>query len=346
MPTPKKTPVRRSRTTRTKTELAHDFDSLQTSLEDGEDLTPEARVAAAARASEVRSTVKGLSVDNIAAAGAKFTVDVGRTITALTEQCVEKANELKALEEAVALESAELEKLYNLEVAAASVKALIEEHETKKKAFEESIANIRKAWQEEDAAHTKAVAARNAETEMARRREQDEYAYRTRVERRQAEDAFQQEMQTRQRAFDDKLALAEKDLAQRVDAIAKQESDILQMRTRIENIESEIKAKVDRDVAIATSSLKKDLTNTFALEKKDLEARLQLEMAKSEALNQANAKLATQVELLTKQVEAAKAQVTEVTIKALESASGQVALATAKDIVKDAPNGNGRGGKA
>lgn len=347
MPTPKKTTRSTARSKRTKEDLENEIEELKSRFEGSEDLTPEAETASRARAAQVRETVSHLTVDTIAQNAAKFTVDVSRTIANLTEQATAKADELAALKEAVALEEKELENLYGLEVGAASIKALIQEHEDKKKQFEAEIQAIRKSWEEEDTAHRKAIAQRNADNEQARKREQEEYNYRVKVERAQANDEFEQTKLKRQREFDDKLQAAEKDLNERIAVIAKQEADIEAMRTRIAGLDAEFEERSKKDVGAAVGAATAAVKNQFALERKDLEAQLALERQKNAALEQASVKMAEQVAVLTKQLEAAKQQVTDITVKALESSSGQQALQKMTEFVKDTsgPNG-GRGGKA
>lgn len=345
MPTKRPATKRPSRATRTKADLENELETLKAAQEDGDTFTPEAESLVREHAAKTREAVKGLSVDSIVAAGAQFGLQAQRTVASLTEEIANKANELKTLQDAIDIETRELQRLYDLDVAAASVKALIQEHEEKKATLEKEIAQVRGAWIEESRNHDKFIQQRNQEIDQTRRREQDEYAYKTRQDRQRQEDEFQQKQIKEERALAERISLSEREIADKRAQFAKEADEIAAMKERLNGIDTEIKAKVDRDVAIATNSLKKDLTNTFNLEKKDLELQIRILGEQKTGADAAAARLAQQVETLTKQLDAARDQVRAISEKALESAAGQVALNAVRETVKDIPNG-GRSGKA
>ena len=332
MPLPKS---RAARSKRTKDELINELETLEEKLQGTEAPDPTAQAVAKENASKVRETVKALSVDTIVASGAKFGLDVQRTVANLTEQAVQKAEELKTLQEAIDIETAELERLYELDVVSASTAALIEEHKAKKSALEKEIAAARQAWEEEKTAHQKMIAQRNADLEAARRRDQQEYDYRTRQERERAQEEFKYNQSLQERALSDRIAAADKELELRKAEVAKQEAELATFKARIEGLDAEIKAKVDKEVAIATSSVKKELTNQFTMEKKDLEMQLRLEQQKVSNLEASNEKLTAEIAKLHVQLEAARSEVREIAKSAVEGASGNLALQKVMEVRQD-----------
>jgi chromosome segregation ATPase len=322
------------------------FEELKDQTAGAEALDPQAAKLAAEHAASTRAGVKGLSVDTIVAKGATLGLEIGRTLSGLTEQCVAKAQELKTLQDAVALEMAELERLYDLDVASASIQVLIQDHENQKAELEKDINQLRADWLIEQTTHNKQVAERNAELQAARRKEQSEYEYTKTQERARAEDQFAEKVRLQERDHADRKTQFEKDLAERKAQIAKEEAEIAALKARIAGIDEEIKAAVAKEVAIATNSVKRELEFKHTLEKKDHEQALNLEKQKNVSLTEANTKLAEQLLSVTKQLDAAREQVQNIAVKSLESASGAQALAKVTEIVRENGSGPTRGGKS
>ncbi len=342
--TARKSPAaRKSRSTRTKDDLEEEIQELKAQLGGQEALDPQAEVLAKEHITKTREAVKGLSVDDIITKGAQFGLQAQRTVAELTNQISAEALRLRTLQDAINVETAEIERLYDIEVASASIKALIQEHEDKKSALELEMLQARNAWNEEAQVHAKAVAQRNQEITQQRQREQDDYAYKLRMERQKANDEFAQQMLLQSRQQADKALAFDRDINERLSVIQAQEKDLIVFKERVAGFDEEIAKKTAQAVAIATSSLKKDLTNDFALQRKDLEIHTKVLEQQKLATDEANAKLAQQVVMLTTQLESARAQVQAISEAALQSASGQVALSAVRETVKE--NGQAGGGR-
>lgn len=344
--TAKKTPSR-SRSTRTRADVEESFNQIRESRDNAEQLDPQAAQLAQEHAAKTRKDVALLDVNSIVQKSAALGLELNRSLSAITEQCVAKVNELATLTDAVNLETKELERLYSLDVASAAIQLLIADHDEKKTALEKEISEARAAWNEEYRLHQKTNAQRDSDLQMSRQREESEYNYNKKMERAKADDVFTQKSLQQEREFALKTASFERDLSERKAAIAKEEADIIELRARVAGFEEEIKKSVNSAVAVATSSLKKDLLHEFAIKENGLQTQIQLASQKNEALTVANTELAKQVLALQAQVEAAKTQAQDIAIKALESASGQQALAQVTSIVRDSGGGTtGRNNKS
>lgn len=320
------------RSKRTKAELIEELETLQSNLAGQAPQDPTATAIARSNAAATREAVKSLSVDTIVQNGAQFGLQVQRTVSELTQQAVQKAEELKTLNEAIEIESKELERLYQLDVAVASVQALISEHEEKKVLLEKEIETARGAWSEESVAHTKAVRQRDAEIAANRQREQAEYDYRTKQERDRSTEEFTYKLRIQERDQAERIATAQKGINERMQEVTAKEQEIAEGNARIAGLDAEISDAVKKAVAIATSSLKKDLEGGFALEKKDLETRIQLTHQSNIALNQQLDIARAEKESLQKQLEAARSEVRDIARSAVEGASGTLALQKVMEV--------------
>lgn len=287
--------------------------------------------------------MSGLSIDNIVSQGAAFGLSAQRAVATVTEQLAQKAEELKTLETAIEVFTGDLRELYDIEVASASLKALVEDYTRQKAELETQQLQARKSRMDELAEHNKMVAQRNKDLEAARAKEQAEYDYKTAQQRQKTLDDFTYMLAKTQRDETDRVALVNKNLATREAVVHKMETDLAEAKARYEGIDVEIKKASEAAVAIATNSVKKDLEGKFALEKKDLESGRVVQNERNVALQMANDRLSAENAKLQTQVEAAKNQVTEITIKALEAQSGQQALGAVRDMAKDlAPAAKGK----
>lgn len=333
---------RKPRPSRTRADVADSFKELQN--RDTETLDPQAASLATEHAKKVRAAVSILSVDDIAQKNTALSLEVNRTFADLTEKCIGKATELKTLEEAVKLESTELERLYGVDIASASIQILIQEHTEKKEALEKEIALVRAQWAEERTNHTKENQLRDVELRDSRRREEESYSYSLKVSRAKAADEFEQTKLLKERELAEKIDVAVKDIVARREALVADEKAAEVLKVRVAGIDEEIKKAVGSAVGVATNSLKRELEHGFALEKKDLESKLAIEARNNAALSDANGKLAEQILSMQKQLDASREQMQAVSLKAFESVSGQLALSKVQETLKD--NGAAKSNKS
>lgn len=338
------TRTRKPRATRTRAEVAAEFEQLSEELEGAEPLAPQASVLATEHAAKTRSAVTGLSRDVLTQKTAVLGLEVARTLAQVTEQSIAKFNELETLESAVALEKAELEKLYKLDVAAASIQELIREHEETKERHQKEVAATQLRWHEEQVTHAKLAADRAKELEVSRKREADEFEYKKKMDRQADQDQWARTVAMREQAMSEKAAVFLKEIEERQAAIEKEEAEIAQLKARVAGIEEEISKASAKAVAVATNSLKKDMEHAHALTVAGLENRLVLAQQTIASNVAANDKLTQQVEQLSKALDNAKQQVQDIAVKALESASGQTALAQVQSTLRE--NGAARGPKS
>lgn len=327
------------RSKRTKAELIDELETLQETLAGQPPQDPTATALARSNAAATREAVKGLSVDTIVQNGAKFGLEVQRTVSELTQQAVQKAEELKTLQAAIEIESKELERLYQLDVAVASVQALIAEHAEKKAELEKEMETARLAWSEEYNAHVKMVKQRDAEVAANRSRDQAEYEYRTKQERDRAKEEFDYKLRIQERDQAERIATAQKGINERLAAVAAQEEQLAAAKERLAGLDDEIKAASEKAASIAANAMKRDLTEKFALEKKDLELQIQLTKQSNVALNQQLDAARAEKEALQRQLDAARQEVRDIAKSAVEGASGTLALQKVMEVRQE--NGQG-----
>lgn len=267
------------------------------------------------RRSEVLAAVSGIKVDETIKKLTDVNLSVGRTLSDVQQQIIEKVGELEEINEAIELKNIELQTIYDKEVVLKETTDLLYAHRQLEKEHEEQRAAWTKNFQEE-----------SAEKLRERARNEEQYKFNQNVERRNIENKFADEDRIRTTQNAVKQGELERNWAQREAELKAKENDFANYKAQVEAFPTKLDAEVKKEVAIATSSVKRDLTHQFALEKKDLETQLQVANQNNVAAQRSINSLETEVERLRTALEAANQKIVDVANGAFASVSGQAAL--------------------
>jgi len=318
MATPKKTPARPSRS---RTETKAQFSDIQEAREGIEATDAKSAEATKSRAGFVRQAVHGMTVEGVIKAAADIKLAASSALDDVTEKLAGKVEELRLTEEALTLAKAEFTETHDLDIVATTIDILIEEHAEQKAELEKEILVLRAQWAEDLRNHDDGVRRRNAELQVSRQRENDEFEYKKRQERQAKEDEFSQGLIARQRSEKDRQVELEKSWTAREMSITSKEADVQKLQEQVAAFPEILKKDIDRSVAIATSSLKKDLTQEFALKEKDLNTSLTIEKAKGEQLAATNHKQEEAIVQLQARIQELQKQVVETASKAIDGSA-------------------------
>ncbi len=264
---------------------------------------------------EVLASVGGLSVGGVANQIAKTQVEIAKTLADVGTQVSAALATLETVHAAIAVKKEELKTLHEIEATALTLDDL-----------NGSIQAARELAAAEEAAAVAEAAEAAAETAKARKREEDEYAYKTGQARRKAQDDFAAEQAVARKAEADRKEKVEKDWAAREGELKARENELTALRQAVADYPGKLQAEVNKEVAIATNSLKKTLESTHALAAKDAETNLKIAQHEKAGLAQEIARLQATITGLHAQLDAAHKSAQTVAEKALDSASGRQAM--------------------
>jgi colicin import membrane protein len=186
--------------------------------------------------------------------------------------------------------------------------------------LQKEIDEARESWNKEQRDHEIAIAERDQQEEIARKRETETYNYETALARKKVEDEFLE-----------KKAKWEKELAERKDEIAKEKEELEFLRKQVDGFETE----KEKAVKEASLKLQKELTDRFATEKKlreqEVKSEQELLAFKITNLTSENERQADEIALLKKSLEQATTQLKDVAVKVIESSSSQVKSSVATE---------------
>jgi colicin import membrane protein len=209
---------------RSKVEIQQEFDIL-TQAESSEKTysNPKEEELLRSQEQDLISSVKNVSSDEIIRKFADLNIEISKTIGSLSDKLVTEINYLTKLRQVAELEKKEIERLHKIDVAQTALDYLIEEYQTQQQELEEEITTGRADWEQEQAQKEAEINEEEATLEKTRKREIEEYEYKKNLERRKAQDKYEEEVRLSDKQNKEKQEALEKSWQQREAAIKSQE---------------------------------------------------------------------------------------------------------------------------
>lgn len=203
---------------------------------------------------------------------AEIKLSTQETIDSISNQIAAELTALKEVQEAVAAEQENLKALHRIAAEANTLEALLLAQDEQRQKWTLEVEQKRK----EDAEY-------NADLAKRRKWEQEQYSYETNKRRKAEEDQWQEQMTAQRAKFQEALDMDREALETRATELKKSEDELSRLRADAAKFDERLDVEVKKNVAIATNSLKKDLTHEHALAKLALENQLSLKNSELEA---------------------------------------------------------------
>jgi hypothetical protein len=329
-----RTPSPRSR--RSKSDVQNEFEKISDeTLSLKESLDAKSESAVAYREAQIRAETSTASVEAVAQRISALGIDVSKALASVSNQLVAEVNQLTQLREAVALEQKELERLHQIDVTATAIGHLVEDYQNQRQQLESEMVSQRTAWIEEKQAAAREQKEIDEAVRKQRQRESDDYEYKKALERKKAQDSYDESVRLQQKQNTEKQQTLEKSWAEREGALQTRERELSELRAQVDTLPARLKEERDRATSEATASIRSQFEQQIALLKKDAENDRKLSEMKIQSLESGSAHQLAQIDLLSKQLEDAKRQVQDIAVKAIEGASGAKALAHINQIAME-----------
>jgi colicin import membrane protein len=322
-----------ARPKRSKTEVQQEFEEIRQEVEaarEAADLKSEE--AARARDTEVRQAVDGVTAEAVVQKISALSLEVTRAMAGLATQISEEVQRLETVREAVALERGEIEKLHKIDIAATTLDQLVQDYARRKEQLEFEISSQRTAWEEERRQAEREQKEQEDLLKKQRQRETEEYEYKKSLERKKAQDKYDEERKLVERQNQEKQEALEKSWQQREAALKEKEDEWARWRKESEEFPQRIKQESERAVGEAVRAAQQRYDQQVLLLKKENESDKRLAELQIKTLQDTLTRQTAQTEALEKQLAEAKQQVQEIAVRAIEGASGARALAHINEI--------------
>jgi len=333
MPRPTKAPARAKRA---KTEVQEEFAEIRREAEAArESADAKAEEVARRRAAEVRQAVAGTTVESVVQGISGLGLEVSKALADLSGKLVEEVERLSTVREAVALERAELERLHKIDVAATALDQLVQDYAREKERLETEIGEQRAAWEQESQAAERERKEQEDNLKKARAREIVEYEYKKNLERKKAQDKYEEDQRLLEKKNKERQETLEKSWQQREAALKEQEQELQRLRKEAQEFPENLKTESEKAAALAAKAAEQRSEQEILLLKKEAETEKRLSSLQVKTLEETIARQAAHIAALEKQVGEAKQQVQDIAVKAVEGASGAKALAHINQIAME-----------
>ena len=323
-----------SRARRSRAEVQKDFSKLVDEVEQQKETASlKADELSRLRETEIRRAVAEVTVDDVVQRTSGLGLEIAKSLAQLSEKLVAEVEKLQNVREAVSLETKELERLHKIDIAATTLDQLIQDYGKQKEELEAEISGRREAWAEEERERERQQKELEENLKKQRQREAEEYEYKKSLERKKAQDKYEEEMRLLEKNNKERQEALEKGWQQREAVVKEKEEEWARLKKEVEEFPARLKKEIDAAVAAAVKVVEQRSEQQIVLLKKDSEAEKRIAELQIKSLQDTIARQSVEIETLHKQVEEAKRQVQDIAVKAIEGASGAKALTDVKQVL-------------
>jgi uncharacterized coiled-coil protein SlyX len=321
---------------RPKADVQQEFEEIQSRVEaERETADPKAEESARLRETEVRQAVEAVTVEAVVQRIAGLGLEIGKALAEVSGRLAEETQLLASLREAVALERKELDRLHKIDVAATALDQMVQDYAREKQRLESEIAAGRAAWEEESARAERERKEQEEGLKKQRQREIEDYEYKKALERKKAQDKYDEDVRLVEKKNAEKQETLEKGWKQREAALKEQEEELARLKKEAEGFP----ARLQKEAAAAAEQARKETEARLEQQalglRKDAESEKRLAELRIKTLEEAAARQQAQIAALEKQLAEAKQQVQDIAVKAIEGASGARALSHINQIAME-----------
>jgi len=351
--TEKKAPARRVGVGKAKQEMLEAVNELQTTLEERreQELKPEEKIVQKTLR-QVTAVADALTTDGIVRLVGELKTETGRVLGQVVAQLEQEVAKYDAVKKAIEAREKELAEIYEIQKTASTLTALLELQTTRKEEFEADMADrkanlemelaerkesltreiqtLRVEWDAEKQRHQTELKERTAEDVRKREREEEEYRYVLARERQLDRDRYEAEkhrLETEQARLEQEIRsrkeLADRELAEREQAVARQEQELAELRAKVERFPKELETAISREVKEALSRAELEAKYKTQLLQKEAEGEKNVFTARIAGLEQTVREQAEQIAKFNQQLEKSYLQVQNIALKAVEGSSNR-----------------------
>lgn len=282
--------------------------------------------------SEVVQVASSMTLDKIIKNLAQVKVEIGKAVDALEHNLTEEYRKLSDMQEAIKIESRNLEEMHNINVNADSLSALLmaqkeykqkfeDEMRAKKTAFEGEVSAMRDAWEKEQENYAQNKKELDAKNKKDRMREEEEYSYNLQLERKKDQDSYDANKSSMEKDLEEKRETVLRDLAQREATIKNQEDEFKLLKNQVSQFPLELEKAVKEREKITTENLERHYKHQIDLSSKDIDGERKLNQQTIASLQAKIKEQESFIKQLTQKADDATTQVQSIAIKALEGTS-------------------------
>ncbi|MUG94928.1 hypothetical protein F7734_22195 [Scytonema sp. UIC 10036] len=276
---------------------------------------------------QILEAVSTYTVDNIVKGLADLQLEFGSIVNSLSEKLAKETSKLDELNQAIEIETKNLQELQKIRVVADTLDILTKEHQEKLKILEQDIAskrellekevaNGRKDWQKEQAEYEEAIKAYNDLLTKERTLEEEEYQYKLENSRKINANSYEAKKRTLEREIQETTQEKDKNWAEREKIITKNKPLFDEYQKKIATFPNELEEAIKkaREEAIKETSQKTKIEADLL--EKEWESTKQSYELKIQSLEETIKKQLEQIETISTQLQTALKQAQDLAMRA------------------------------
>jgi colicin import membrane protein len=328
----KKSPARPKRS---KAETQQAFEDILDEVEAAPAVDVKATEAGYLRETSIRESVEGVTVDSVVQKISGLGLEVSRSLAAISEKLSQEVDLLASVRAAVGLERAELGRLHKIDIAATALDQLVQDYAQQKLELEAGITSQRTAWEDETEQADRTRKEQEENLKKQRQREVEEYEYKKALDRKKAQDKYEEDTRVRDKKNADKQESMESAWQKREAILKEREADMDRLQKETVDFPARLQQETQAALLRGRQEAETRLQQDLLVLKKDAESEHKLADLKVKTLEDVIARNAIQLAALEKQLTDAKQQVQDIALKAIEGASGARTLSHVNQIAME-----------
>jgi hypothetical protein len=262
-------------------------------------------------------------------------LDVSKALADVSSKLTEEVQLLASVRDAVALERRELDRLHKIDVAATAIDQMVQDYALEKQRLESEIAAQRTTWEEESARVERERKEQEEALKKQRQREIDDYEYKKALERKKAQDKYDEDVRLTEKKNQEKQEALEKGWAQREATLKEREEELKTLRKESQEFPARLQKEAQATAEQARRETEAKFQQQMLVLQKDSETEKRVAALQVKSLEETVARQQSQIAAIEKQLADAKQQVQDIAVKAIEGASGAKALSHINQIAME-----------
>ena len=343
----KPTPARKLSDKSTKQEMLDAYQDVVKQLEAkrSSELNPEKKIEER-KSQEAIKVAGSLSPDGVDREIGNLKAEIGRLLAEISDRLAGEVGKFRSIQKAIESKEQEVEELYGIEKSAATLAALIETQNQKRREFETDLAHqkeeihreiesTRGEWEQEKKSREAELKEREAAEKKAREREKEEVGYAFKREQQAIKDKLSDEKIGLEKEIQRRKETADRELAEREKTMAGKERELAQFQQQVAAYPKASEAAVEKAVKESADRIKLEGKNREDLMRKEFEGERNVLATRIESMEKLGKDLAEQNAKLSKQLETAYQKVQEIAEKAIDGSSQSKSLSDLQKLLTE-----------
>ena len=291
-------------------------------------------VKAARKAKAVADSAE-LTVEKVTQSLTKAGLDINKTLNTLKELFEREVSSLDVLREAIEAKTEELNALYDKEIVASSLRALVLKYQQEKEELKAGSEVIRDQWVQEREDHDQMVRERTRNLNAVREREEEEYQYKLNIKHRN--DAEEWRVFTEKRAREQKETEENlnKEWSRREAELKAAEAEVAANKEKLDSFDDRVQEQVKKGIEVIARKIKSDHETAAKIAELEHSSKLQILTHENDTLKRQVGEKTGEIEKLKATIANLQDEVKEVALAAMESQSGRKALEAVQEVNKN-----------